>query len=364
MQITHRTRLAGLVAFAAGGLLLGAGPAAAQEPDTFDFSQFPRQAVQKSIPLLQKSAGIFLGSVEKNCFSCHHQSLSVITFSLARKQGVAFDAAEDRKQVEKLKEFLALARPALEAYQTDPAAERRVDGFLVEPSLTLGYLLTPLHAAGMPADAATDAAVRYLLRKQTPEGKWSAVFARPPHTGSDFTTTALALRAIRAYPPKGEETRVRAAVDNAVRWLTTTQVRGGEDRTMRLFGLTWAGADAAVIRRFAQELADAQNDDGGWSQLPNLGSDAYATGQALVALIESGALPPNSPVLTRGWAHLVGTQKEDGSWKVAKRAVALQPYFDAGFPYEQDQFISYVATSWATMALMHAMPPKQAVAGK
>ena len=40
----------------------------------------------------------------------------------------------------------------------------------------------------------------------------------------------------------------------------------------------------------ASALLKEQRSDGGWAQLPTLESDAYATGQALYALVESGAM--------------------------------------------------------------------------
>jgi len=50
-------------------------------------------------------------------------------------------------------------------------------------------------------------------------------------------------------------------------------------------------------------------------------------------------------------AALLNTQMEDGSWYVKTRALAVQPYFDNGFPHGVDQWISAAGTSWATMAL-------------
>jgi hypothetical protein len=41
----------------------------------------------------------------------------------------------------------------------------------------------------------------------------------------------------------------------------------------------------------------------------------------------------------------------NGSWHVHSRAVKFQPYFQSGFPFDHDQWISAVATAWATMAL-------------
>jgi hypothetical protein len=37
------------------------------------------------------------------------------------------------------------------------------------------------------------------------------------------------------------------------------------------------------------------------------------------------------------------------------RAIWLQPYFESGFPYGQDQFISAAGTVWAAMALTGAV---------
>jgi hypothetical protein len=97
-------------------------------------------------------------------------------------------------------------------------------------------------------------------------------------------------------------------------------------------------------------LAD-QRTDGGWAQLPTLSSDAYATGQALVALRESGAITANDPAYKRGAQFLLDTQFADGSWYVKTRALPIQPYFETGFPFGHDQFISAAATNWATQAL-------------
>ena len=90
---------------------------------------------------------------------------------------------------------------------------------------------------------------------------------------------------------------------------------------MRLLGLVWGRAPRAVIDEAARELASAQRTDGGWAQLPALPSDAYATGQALVALRESGLFNPASPAFIRGVKYLLGTQEPDGSWHVRGRAL-------------------------------------------
>ena len=139
----------------------------------------------------------------------------------------------------------------------------------------------------------------------------------------------------------------------AAGWLATAEPHSTEDRAYRLLGLAWSGAAKETMRKAASALAAEQRPDGGWAQIPTLPSDAYATGEALVALQQSGALPAD-PVCRRGIRFLLNGQAEDGSWYVKRRAIPIQPYFESGFPYGRDQFISASATNWAATALAMA----------
>jgi N-acyl-D-amino-acid deacylase len=66
-----------------------------------------------------------------------------------------------------------------------------------------------------------------------------------------------------------------------------------------------------------------------------------------------------SPVYQKGVDYLLRTQAADGTWHVQTRAIWLQPYFESGFPYGRDQFISVAGTAWATMALSVAAEPQR-----
>jgi squalene cyclase len=147
------------------------------------------------------------------------------------------------------------------------------------------------------------------------------------------------------------EGRVRQRDRAGATWLASAQATTTEDHAFLLLGLRWAGKSKSAIGKAASALIAQQRSDGGWSQLPTLGSDAYATGQALTALAQSGAVKPTDPVYEKGVRFLLGTQLEDGSWYVRSRAVPIQPYFDSEFPHGTDQFISAAATNWATTAL-------------
>ena len=126
---------------------------------------------------------------------------------------------------------------------------------------------------------------------------------------------------------------------------------------MKLLGLAWAKADAGDLRKAGDALLATQRPDGGWGQLSTLESDAYATGQALVALQAAGRVSTNETAYLKGIGFLLRTQLPDGTWHVRSRSFPFQPYKESGFPHGNDQWISAAGSSWATMALTLTLPP-------
>ena len=57
---------------------------------------------------------------------------------------------------------------------------------------------------------------------------------------------------------------------------------------------------------------------------------------------------------------MLDNQLEDGSWYVRSRSPKFQPFFESGFPYGHDQWISRRATGWATTALALAIETPRA----
>src|ERR1043165_9752817 len=84
-----------------------------------------------------------------------------------------------------------------------------------------------------------------------------------------------------------------ARVARGASWLQEARPASTDDFAMRLAGLAWAHAADRHVRTAANALVAIQREDGGWGGNPNLKSDAYATGEALYALAESGALKPD-----------------------------------------------------------------------
>jgi squalene cyclase len=124
---------------------------------------------------------------------------------------------------------------------------------------------------------------------------------------------------------------------------------------MRLAGAAAAGVSHAGLRKLAEPVLKLQRSDGGWGQRNELTSDAYATGMSLWTLSEANVVEPHQVAYQRGVKFLLATQYPDGSWHVVSRAAKIQPYFESGFPYGGDQWISSMGTGWAANALALAL---------
>jgi len=326
-------------------LLVKAGAKAGRAPAPSNVIRKPvasaHAAVERSLPLLQRADVGFLRKA--GCVSCHNNSLTALTVSAARKAGIPVDEPAARNQRKEIGVYIDVWR------------ERALQGMGIPgDSDTIGYFLLGLAAEGYPADLATDALARFLKNAQLPDGRWRLFANRPPLESSEIEMTAVALRALQNYAPRAQRSAYQKALWRAADWLRTTQPRTNADRVFQLLGLTWAGDNKDALRKAARQLLAEQRADGGWGQLSSMASDAYATGQALVALSGSGIIAVTDPAYKRGIDYLLANQLDDGSWYVRSRAIAFQPYFESGFPHGHDQWISAAATNWATRALIPA----------
>jgi hypothetical protein len=303
-----------------------------------------KASVEKAIGLLQQSGAQFTSV--SGCYSCHHQSLPQMALGVARTPGFGVDETAARQQVD------ATVRVLKGVYEK--ALENR--DRIPDPPISVSYALLGLAAEQYQADTITDAMTRVIAAWQSDDGAFYPLPpVRPPLEASSFAATALSLRAIQLYGT-GQDDRIA----HASNWLRAARPRTTEDRAMQLLGLAWAKAPADDLRNSADALLAEQRQDGGWAQLPGLDTDAYATGQALVALETAGNAVSGADY-QRGVAFLLRTQFPDGSWRVRTRTFPVQPPRDSGFPHGKDQWISAAGTSWATMALSLALAPQRPV---
>jgi hypothetical protein len=264
-----------------------------------------------------------------------------MAYAAARSRGFQVDAAIATQQV---KAVMAMFRPIREQMEKGTIN-------LPNPGISVGYSLLGLGAEGYAADETTHAMTLTITRTQLPDGSFAVLPARPPMEVSPFTATALSIRALQMF---GEDCEERIAKGRE--WLKQARPVTQEERTMRLFGLVWSKAGKKAIEQASAELLSQQRPDGGWSQLAGVESDAYATGQAMVALYEAGALTRADRAFQHGLVYLLRTQLADGSWLVRTRSSPVQQLKESGFPHGRDQWISAAGTSWAAMALALSQP--------
>jgi N-acyl-D-amino-acid deacylase len=297
-----------------------------------------KDSAQRALTLLQTSGTQFVKV--SGCVSCHHQFLPQMTAAVARDRGLDVDESSARAQTEAtVGMFKPLSAEMLRSKDRIP-----------DPPISVSYALLALAADNYTADETTAAMAQLIANCQLEDGSFQTLPIRPPIESSDFAATALSIRALQLYG-----TDVENRVSRGRAWLRSAAPKTGEDRAMQLLGLAWANAATADIQQRAQALMSEQRPDGGWSQLPGLETDAYATGQALVALHWAG-IPVSNAAYRRGIAFLLRTQFADGSWLVRSRSFPVQRYKESGFPHGKHQWVSAAGTSWAAMALSLALP--------
>lgn len=305
-------------------------------------------AAEKSLALLQECGPKFFSA--SGCIACHQQSVTSLAVAEAKRHGLQFDAQTAREQTQITALTVKTYRERFLQRVDHPAGSA--------PST--GYIALGLAAEEHPADENTDAMIIELAARQHTDGSWTAFGHRPPLEYSRISATSLAVRAMQLYGPPGMKPKLEQRIEKGLQWLRAARPESNSDHAFRLLGLSWAGGERQEIEAEIRALENDQRDDGGWAQHTSMPSDAYATGLTLFALSTAGKVPAEHEHYERGVEYLLRTQLSDGSWHVKTRSFPFQPYFESGFPYGHDQWISAMATGFSAVALMRSLPDKAA----
>jgi len=322
--------------------LIAAQAGTATEPD----DKAVRAAVTKAIPRLWE--GIDGHTERRSCFTCHSHAVPLVALTIARDRGFAVDAKKLAAQVDfALKDYETL-RPR--AKGTDLPVGGGVDNS--------GYATFALAALGVKPNKTTEMLASYTLGFQAKNDHWGRGSGRFPSQASGFTTTYLSMVSLREYGAAADAKKIDARIARARAWLLKTPAKDTEDRAFKLLALRLAGGTEAEIEVVRKELLDTQRPDGGFAQTEKMEPDAYATGTALYALHRGGQVKTSDAAYRKGLTFLLKTQKDDGTWHVKTHSRPVQRFFESGFPYGKDQFISCAATGWATAALALSLTTK------
>jgi hypothetical protein len=328
----------------AAALRAAGTPAASSSPAPrpVEHPRMARDAIAIALTRLEPAGPGFFDRTK--CISCHNQSLPLMAAVRAAERGIAAGAVAKNAVDATLNSW----RTPREAMLLGVAA---IGGYVANTT----YGLASLADAHVPATPVTDAVAIRLAAEQRADGSWMIDDVRPPM--GDLTAlpfTALAIRGLLAYLPPGRRTDLPARLDRARAFVRAVEPQSTQDEVFKLLALVWSQAGDRDVAAVRDRLLKLQRADGGWSQLPTMTSDAFATGQALFALRMAG-VGTSADAVTRGTTYLLRTQLDDGTWYVRSRALPFQAYFESGFPHGRDQFISAAATSWAAIALTESV---------
>ena len=301
------------------------------------------QAVAAATALLQKTGTEFFN--QSGCVGCHHQPSAVMAASAARRVGVKVDDGAAMSHIKMMEgQTMALQQFIVERLDTGGAADPWI------------ALLMAMGAEHYQPSRLTDTILSLVMSWQRNDGAWFfGGISRAPSEEGFVARTAQAIRVMQLYGTPGmkEETTRRTA--RARDFLLRAEAANNDEAAMQILGLHWAGGNDAKVKSLAKALVAAQHSDGGWSQNRDIASDAYATGETLWALTEAGVLKASDTAYQKGAKYLMDTQWADGSWYVRSRSPKFQPYFQSGFPFDHDQWISSSATSMAVRGLAPAV---------
>ncbi len=297
---------------------------------------------QAALSLLESSNETFFK--ESGCNACHHSVL--LSFAGNQAQSAGFKPNPDLVTARTAR-LRGMTGSFMNAFQQLIPPGGEIDSLL--------YILLEARALNLPSTPDLETVSRFVWARQHPTGAFTQRgISRSPIEESDIHRTALAIWLLPTYSDASAREANATRLDKAVKWLTAQSARNNDELAMKLLGLKWGGASSVEVARTAAALAATQRKDGSFAGNKHLPGGPYATGLSLFALREGAGWPAANATITRAAAWLRATQRPDASWYQPSRSPKFQPYFESGFPYGHDQWISASATAWAIIGLSQA----------
>jgi Squalene-hopene cyclase C-terminal domain/Prenyltransferase and squalene oxidase repeat len=313
-----------------------------------------QQTIELAIKYLRSESADWLNT--RKCAACHHVPMPIWALSVADRQGYAID----KKFVADTIESLLGGRDKLMASKIFPNPADVPDPRPQGRGLSIGLPFLAVAAQSLSSlnkgqQQSLKLIAEEIVKKQQPDGSWEffATLRRPPINESQTTDAAWIILALQGEMGPDSPESQRVALSKAIAWLDAAKLADiHQDKVLKVL----RGARSAKPRKAMQstidELLALQRADGGWSQsVPELKSDAFATGQTLYGLALAG-YKADHPEIKRGIDFLVATQKPDGSWPMISRSTP------DGSPGSAKLLtpITCAASSWATLGLATLVP--------
>lgn len=309
------------------------------------------QAVNRAVGYLQAESGTWL---KIRCAACHHAGMPLWALADADRRGYAIDRDYLARKIESiLGSTEAMIGKGLVANPAQPPDTRPM-----ARGVNLGQVFMAVAARSMTSLTDGQAqSVKFIesevINKQQPDGSWEFFLSRPPINESKATDVAWMLMALEDGARSHPSDSYRAAIERGSAWLDGAEPDNRQAKVLGLLVAVRAGKTRGTIQARIDEILAFQRPDGGWGQLADSESDAFATGQVLYVLTQAG-LTAERPEIKRAVGFLVKTQNPDGSWPMKSRSTP------DGSPGSAKLLtpITCAASSWATLGLVNVAPKK------
>jgi hypothetical protein len=311
------------------------------------------RTVDRAIGYLQTESANWLKT--RKCAACHHAGMPLWALNEAGKLGYAID---QKFAADTLESTLG-SRDKLIAVKLVPGPKDPPDPRPMGRGLNMG--LPFLAVAGRSAPTLSAGQTQTLawitdqiIKKQTKDGTWEFFLSRPPVNENQRTDVSWILMALQGDPASATSPAPRRALQDGSAWLADAKLpETYESQVLKLLLAIRAGRARSDLEPQVRELIAAQQPDGGWRQLADMKSDAFATGQTLYVLSLAGYSAERPPI-KRAIAFLVATQKPDGSWPMTSHSSP------DGRPGSAKLLtpINCAAASWATLGLTRLVPKR------
>jgi Squalene-hopene cyclase C-terminal domain len=308
-------------------------------------------AVDRAIGYLQTESASWLKT--RRCAACHHAGMPLWSLNEAGRMGYTID-----------KKFVGDALEGAVGSQEKLIAAKLVSGSKDPPdtrplarALNMGLVFMAVAARSSPVlSDGQKQSLRWIsdqtLKKQMADGSWEFFLSRPPINETALTDNIWIIMALQSDTQADASQAQRAALQKSLAWLAATKWPDTyQSKVLKLLVAIRGGKTGHALQSGIDELLSLQQADGGWRQLPELKSDAFATGQTLYVLSLAG-FSAERPEIKRAIDFLIATQKPDGSWPMTSRATP------DGRPGSAKLLtpITCGATSWATLGLSRLVP--------
>lgn len=334
-----------LLGLAVVAAMLGVEPGPEGGRATTATNEQVRQTLERGLGFLERDA--LKWRKEHECATCHHGAMTVWALAEAKGHGYAVGA-------ETLADFTKWTKDRWLATIDQPRDSRPGWNLVNTAAIYLAVMSQSSPALDVLSLDERRRIADHVARHQEADGSWlSPPYANgpPPVWESAAVRVLWADLALRTGDtPQSEAASVRSSREKAAEWLR--QAEPGQSThamVLRLLAQVRVGKSMSELQPAIDQLLAKQHSDGGWGQIGDLASDAFATGQALYVLNLAGVRNDRAEI-EHGVAFLVKNQNDDGSWPMKSRA------HPGAKPFTNPVPITYFGSAWAVLGIVRSVP--------